>query len=100
MASRSVGLIAACGVHACAGTLQAKPYRRVDYSHSSVQLMKIAHDNQLLVNHLTTISKAVSARNLVSWPHTCILHGLGHWSVAVAQIIMLIVCCIQHRVWD
>lgn len=40
--------------------VQAKPYRRVDYSHSSVQLMKISHDNQLLVNHLTTISKAVS----------------------------------------
>jgi hypothetical protein len=39
--------------------MQAKPYRRVDYSHSSVQLMKISHDNQLLVNHLTTISKAV-----------------------------------------
>lgn len=44
------------------GCVQAKPYRRVDYSHSSVQLMKIAHDNQLLVNHLTTISKAVSNR--------------------------------------
>jgi hypothetical protein len=42
--------------------VQAKPYRRVDYSHSSVQLMKIAHDNQLLVNHLTTISKAVRSR--------------------------------------
>lgn len=45
-----------CGVRA---GMQAKPYRRVDYSHSSVQLLKISHDNQLLVNHLTTISKAV-----------------------------------------
>jgi len=41
--------------------LQAKPYKRVDYSHSKVSLMKIAHDNQLLVQHLTTISKAVSS---------------------------------------
>lgn len=41
--------------------LQAKPYKRVDYSHSKVSLTKIAHDNQLLVNHLTTISKAVSS---------------------------------------
>lgn len=52
--------------------MQAKPYRRVDYSHSSVQLMKIAHDNQLLVNHLTTISKAVCCERTSS---RCSAHG-------------------------
>lgn len=40
--------------------VQAKPYKRADFSHSAVDLLKIAHDNQLLVQHLTTISKAVS----------------------------------------
>jgi hypothetical protein len=42
--------------------LQAKPYKRIDYSHSAVELMKIAHDNELLVKQLTTISKAVRGR--------------------------------------
>lgn len=40
-------------------TVKAKPYGRIDYSHSKNRLMKIAHDNQLLVDHLTVISKAV-----------------------------------------
>lgn len=35
---------------------QAKPYPRADYSHSATQLMKIGHDNQLLVERLTEIS--------------------------------------------
>ncbi|WIA30602.1 hypothetical protein OEZ86_000682 [Tetradesmus obliquus] len=34
----------------------AKPYQRADYSHSTVKLMKIAHDNQVLVKRLTSIS--------------------------------------------
>eukprot|EP00877_Chromochloris_zofingiensis_P012380 jgi/Chrzof1/7396/Cz02g21360.t1 len=34
----------------------AKPYPRADYSHSATQLMKIGHDNQLLVERLTEIS--------------------------------------------
>lgn len=42
--------------------LQAKPYHRVDYSHSKVKLMKIAHDNQLLVQRLTSISHKVTCR--------------------------------------
>jgi hypothetical protein len=40
-------------------TLQAKPYQRADYSHSTTKLMKIAHDNQLLVKRLTSISHKV-----------------------------------------
>lgn len=39
--------------------LQAKPYQRADYSHSTVKLMKIAHDNQVLVKRLTSISHKV-----------------------------------------
>uniref|UniRef100_A0A383WPK5 Uncharacterized protein n=1 Tax=Tetradesmus obliquus TaxID=3088 RepID=A0A383WPK5_TETOB len=35
---------------------KAKPYQRADYSHSTVKLMKIAHDNQVLVKRLTSIS--------------------------------------------
>lgn len=83
MASRSVGLTAACVAHVCAGTVQAKPYRRVDYSHSAVQLMKIAHDNQLLVNHLTTISKAVRSGYLMSSVAHMHVPGHGHWPAAV-----------------
>jgi hypothetical protein len=40
-------------------TLQATPYQRADYSHSTTKLMKIAHDNQLLVKRLTSISHKV-----------------------------------------
>ncbi|KAF6257473.1 hypothetical protein COO60DRAFT_1701845 [Scenedesmus sp. NREL 46B-D3] len=35
---------------------KAKAYQRADYSHSTTKLMKIAHDNQLLVKRLTSIS--------------------------------------------
>jgi hypothetical protein len=54
--------------HACtrcarahAHVLQAKPYRRDDYSHSAVQLKQIERDNHLLYTHLTTIASAVSS---------------------------------------
>jgi hypothetical protein len=36
--------------------LQAKPYHRDDFSHSSTELLKIGYDNEVLVKKLTGIS--------------------------------------------
>lgn len=45
--------------------LQARPYARADFSHSNNRLMKIAYDNQKLVQRLTNISRKVIEP---SWP--------------------------------
>lgn len=36
--------------------LQAKPYHRNDFSHSSSELLKIGYENEVLVKKLTGIS--------------------------------------------
>lgn len=62
--------------------MQAKPYGRIDYSHSKNRLMKIAHDNQLLVGHLTVISKAVSSRSTTHHQHTPCAQSVTYFDTA------------------
>jgi hypothetical protein len=65
----SGGTHSACCITLCShAVLQAKPYQRADYSHSTTKLMKIAYDNQLLVKRLTSISHKVRHAALRSHP--------------------------------
>jgi hypothetical protein len=85
---------------------QAKPYGRLDYSHSKNRLMKIAHDNQLLVDHLTVISKAVraaasdkSATHTTSCTTASAQPGTHCGAVLLGSRQQILCLCAQHNLW-
>jgi hypothetical protein len=70
--------------HTRAALTQAKPYQRSDFSHSPTELLKIGHENEMLVKKLTGISAQPTAwaKEVKKW--VAAASPRAAWSLACA----------------